>query len=243
MFIGAFSVEMIFGMDAGWAVEGAVGSEYKIDATYLSPHVNMASRMMSACRQYGLTILISQDVEQLLSEKARSKLRHIDTVTVKGSIKEQKIYTYDARKSGVNFFLYERTSEQADIDSDNYSPSIWDRDQDLLAMHSHISEGFLQSFNKGRNLYLAGSWPEAIETLREANSLLIENIMSEGLYHESDIAVWGDQILDTNSRNDSVRRIRNALGDGPSQALVSFMEAEGGFAPSTWRGVRPLIRK
>jgi hypothetical protein len=32
-------VEMIFGLDAGWAVEGAVGSEYKIDATYLSPYV------------------------------------------------------------------------------------------------------------------------------------------------------------------------------------------------------------
>lgn len=37
--VGIFTVSMIFGMDAGWAVEGAVGSEYKIDATYLSPHV------------------------------------------------------------------------------------------------------------------------------------------------------------------------------------------------------------
>lgn len=30
---------------AGWAIEGAIGSEYKIDASYLSPHVNMASRL------------------------------------------------------------------------------------------------------------------------------------------------------------------------------------------------------
>lgn len=36
--VGAFHISMVFGMDAGWAVEGAVGSEYKIDATYLSPH-------------------------------------------------------------------------------------------------------------------------------------------------------------------------------------------------------------
>jgi hypothetical protein len=203
----------------------------------------MASRMMSACRQYGLTILLSQDVEQLLSEKARSKLRHIDTVTVKGSVREQRIFTYDARKSGVNFFLYDRSPEQADVDSDNYSASIWDRDQDLLAMRSHISEEFLQVFNKGRDLYLAGSWREAIEILREANSILIENIMSEGLYHESDIAVWSDQILDRNSRNDSVRRIRNTLGDGPSQALISFMETNGGSVPLNWRGVRALNSK
>ena len=83
--VGAFSVGMSFGMHAGWAVKGAVGSSYKIDATYLSPTVNMASRMMSACKQYRLAILLSQAVEELLSKECRSKLRHVDTVYVKGS--------------------------------------------------------------------------------------------------------------------------------------------------------------
>jgi len=75
--------DMIFGMDAGWAVEGAVGSKYKIDATYLSPHVNMASRMMSLCNQYGVSIFLSEAVQVLLSNVAKSNLRHVDTVTVK----------------------------------------------------------------------------------------------------------------------------------------------------------------
>ena len=35
-------VRMGFGLHAGWAIEGAVGSLQKVDATYLSPHVNMA---------------------------------------------------------------------------------------------------------------------------------------------------------------------------------------------------------
>lgn len=35
---------MAFGLHAGWAIEGAVGSRHKIDATYLSPHVNLAAR-------------------------------------------------------------------------------------------------------------------------------------------------------------------------------------------------------
>jgi class 3 adenylate cyclase len=35
---------MAFGLHAGWAIEGAVGSSHKIDATYLSPHVNLAAR-------------------------------------------------------------------------------------------------------------------------------------------------------------------------------------------------------
>ena len=107
-----FEPDMIFGMDAGWAVEGAVGSEYKIDATYLSPHVNMASRMMSACKQYGVTILLSQAVENILSKHAKARLRHLDTVTVKGSVNIQRIYTYDARYKGVDFFLSNQSGKK-----------------------------------------------------------------------------------------------------------------------------------
>merc|ERR1712176_594553 len=71
--VGAFSIEMLFGIDVGWAVEGAVGSSFKIDATYLSPHVNMASRMMSATKQYGVFFLLSQSVQKLLSKNAQDK--------------------------------------------------------------------------------------------------------------------------------------------------------------------------
>ena len=123
--VGAFQVSMIYGMDAGWAVEGAVGSEYKIDATYLSPHVNMASRMTSACKQYDVSIMLSQSVQELMSDVAQSKLRHLDTVTVKGSSVKQKIYTYDARSRGVDFFLHGRSEEQADFDADRYTPAIF----------------------------------------------------------------------------------------------------------------------
>jgi hypothetical protein len=34
----------------GWAIEGAVGSIHKVDATYLSPHVNMAARLETSSR-------------------------------------------------------------------------------------------------------------------------------------------------------------------------------------------------
>ena len=43
----------------GWAIEGAIGSDFKIDASYLSPNVNMASRLEAATRQYGVNLLIS----------------------------------------------------------------------------------------------------------------------------------------------------------------------------------------
>lgn len=53
-----YSVKMGFGLHWGWAIEGAIGSEYKIDASYLSPNVNMASRMEAATKQFGVPLLI-----------------------------------------------------------------------------------------------------------------------------------------------------------------------------------------
>lgn len=54
-----FQLRMGFGLHAGWAIEGAVGSLQKVDATYLSPHVNMAARMDAATRQFGVSILVT----------------------------------------------------------------------------------------------------------------------------------------------------------------------------------------
>jgi class 3 adenylate cyclase len=90
-----FKVRMGFGLHAGWAIEGAVGSLQKVDATYLSPHVNMAARLETASKQYGVAVLISQNVYELMSDEAKELCRRIDKVTVKGSTVPIDIYTYD----------------------------------------------------------------------------------------------------------------------------------------------------
>lgn len=238
--VGAFSVNMFFGLDAGWAVEGAVGSEYKIDATYLSPHVNMASRMMSACKQYGVSILLSQAVQELMSNTACSKLRHLDTVTVKGSTLKQKIYTYDARHKGVDFFLFSRSDEQADLDAERYSPRIWEVDQDLRAMRQHVTDDFLDEFTKGRDYYLQGHWPEAIKHLERADEIMVENVMDLG-YIEEELSELQNRIMDGEVLAEE--ELRNATGDGPSRCLINFMKSQGCKAPKDWKGYRPLLQK
>ena len=240
--VGAFTVNVIYGMDAGWAVEGAVGSEYKIDATYLSPHVNMASRMMSATKQYGVTILLSQAVEELLSKPARSKLRHLDTVYVKGSSVAQRIFTYDARYEGVDFFLFERSPEQADLEAEAYSHTIWDVDQDLKSMRQHVTDGFMEKFRKGVDQYLEGKWKAAIETLQDADNLMIQTVLEEG-YIDFDPDDYGNQIFDRRTTDDEITRIRNQFGDGACRCLIQYMERRNGVPPSDWHGVRHLMSK
>ena len=240
--VGAFKVNVIYGMDAGWAVEGAVGSEYKIDATYLSPHVNMASRMMSACKQYGVTVLLSQAVEELLSKTARNLLRHLDTVYVKGSSVPQRIYTYDARFDGVDFFLFEKSPEQSDVEADSYTPSIWETDQDLRSMRQHVTDDFVARFHDGVELYLEGRWKEAVETLQDADDLMLQTVLEEGYvdYKADDL---GGKIFDRKVTNEEAQRIRNEFGDGACKCLVQYMQRRKCIPPSDWHGVRKLMSK
>ncbi len=90
---------MGFGLHVGWAIEGAVGSMKKVtaekhyhsitchascmpllntqeihhhsqvDTTYLSPHVNMSARMMTASRQYRVQILATEDFYKVQSPR------------------------------------------------------------------------------------------------------------------------------------------------------------------------------
>jgi hypothetical protein len=75
---------MGFGLHVGWAIEGAIGSEYKIDASYLSPNVNMASRLEAATKQFGVPLLLSEAFHDILSPKTKRRTRQIDAVSVKG---------------------------------------------------------------------------------------------------------------------------------------------------------------
>lgn len=84
--VAQYKVSMGFGLHIGWGIEGAIGSKFKIDASYLSPNVNMSARLEAASRQFGVYLLISGVLEQYLTQNVKRKLRQIDRVTVKGSI-------------------------------------------------------------------------------------------------------------------------------------------------------------
>jgi class 3 adenylate cyclase len=93
--IPGFKLRMGFGLHQGWAIEGSIGSYFKIDASYLSPNVNMAARLEAATKQFGTDILISGDLYEILSNEFQGLCREIDTVTVKGSIRPIRLFTID----------------------------------------------------------------------------------------------------------------------------------------------------
>jgi class 3 adenylate cyclase len=88
-------IKMGFGLHVGWAIEGAVGSTFKIDATYLSPHVNMAARLESLTKTYSANILMSGEFVALLPPTWSRRIRLVDIITVKGSSIPLEIYVID----------------------------------------------------------------------------------------------------------------------------------------------------
>ena len=53
-----YKVKLGFGLQLGWSIEGAIGSSFKIDASYLGPDVNMSNKLEEKTKEYGASILI-----------------------------------------------------------------------------------------------------------------------------------------------------------------------------------------
>merc|ERR1719310_2404150 len=88
-------VNLSFGLHLGWAIEGAVGTEFKIDASYLSPNVSIATTVESATSIYKVPILISEATACLMSPKLASQCRLLDRVIIRGSPLPMNLYPFD----------------------------------------------------------------------------------------------------------------------------------------------------
>eukprot|EP00290_Baffinella_frigidus_P031727 CAMPEP_0180265342 /NCGR_PEP_ID=MMETSP0988-20121125/393_1 /TAXON_ID=697907 /ORGANISM="non described non described, Strain CCMP2293" /LENGTH=831 /DNA_ID=CAMNT_0022235805 /DNA_START=33 /DNA_END=2528 /DNA_ORIENTATION=+ len=142
-----YRTTMGFGLHVGWAIEGAIGSMLKIDASYLSPNVNLAARLESATEQFEVDILMSEKFADMLSPQVRALCRAVDRVTVKGSSEPMLIYTYDVPHSmATSMFELEPL---AGID-------FWDQ------FRPSTTPLYREDYGQAVQLYLEGNWAEAL---------------------------------------------------------------------------------
>jgi class 3 adenylate cyclase len=90
-----YEVRLGMGLHLGYSIEGPLGSYYKIDPTYLSPHVKMSERLESSTKVYGVPLLISEPLYDHLSRTTQSYCRAVDNVIFKGKSEPMMIYTID----------------------------------------------------------------------------------------------------------------------------------------------------
>jgi len=228
--IPGYTVKMGFGLHIGWAIEGAIGSDQKIDASYLSPHVNLAARLEAATKQYGVMLLVSGDFHELLSRDARRCCRKLDVVMVKGSRKPVSLFTYDCFTTDLIPKLQairlkglpgcDEVDEDRRISiiggtpiikhmrhAESHAEGVFKTDLELRALQWELPPVFLPLFRKAVATYLLGKWKEAKKIL-EVTKVMVEN-----------------------------------EDKGPSCTLLDFMAKHNFEAPADWNGVRQLTDK
>eukprot|EP00968_Pinguiococcus_pyrenoidosus_P018406 scaffold1913_cov257-Pinguiococcus_pyrenoidosus.AAC.17 len=90
-----YKVRMGNGLHVGWAIEGAIGSDRKIDASYISPHVNWAEYLEATTKRYGVPILMSESFFKTMSPQARHWCRPVDVVRRAPAEGKVALYTYE----------------------------------------------------------------------------------------------------------------------------------------------------
>ncbi len=100
-------VQMGFGLHAGKAVQGAIGSQKKIDATYVSEAVERAEYLETSTKKYKVQMLMSDSFHRLLHPSNRRRCRKIDQIMFQNEDEED--YEEEAYGQGdvMELFTYD----------------------------------------------------------------------------------------------------------------------------------------
>mmetsp|Transcript_31950 Transcript_31950/g.56407 ORF Transcript_31950/g.56407 Transcript_31950/m.56407 type:complete len:1044 (-) Transcript_31950:87-3218(-) len=227
-----YRVQLGFGLHCGWAIEGAIGSEFKIDASYLSPNVNVAVTLESATLEYRVWFLMSHYMINLCSKELGMLFRVIDHVMVRGHKQPMRLFTIDlaymelqtkhANKSKFikNRFKIRQIREAWKQEKWNDEYRVWeafDFDEDLMLMRQPYMPEFFRRFATAYRNYETGSWKVARDLLYTCHYTPRINCGKIPVMADVD---WPE--------------------DGPTNTLLKFMQQANYRAPADWPGYREL---
>jgi class 3 adenylate cyclase len=67
-------------MNIGWAIEGATGSNFKIDISYYSNAIRLAKQLEDLNKYYQKNFLVISDVYEYMSKGSKNYFRMIDSL-------------------------------------------------------------------------------------------------------------------------------------------------------------------
>jgi class 3 adenylate cyclase len=184
-----YRVRLGFGLHMGWAIEGAIGSQYKIDPSYLSPHVALTGKLEAATKLYNVPILASHYLVETMDPEFRALLRQADSVYLPGSKNAVKLYCLDLdtealapkdykakAKPKLKFKVRQvrdcQKNDHADTDVDMRAHLQFEKDPSLQILRKKYTTTFFKTFQKGYLNYRAGEWEVAMEALEESDQML-----------------------------------------------------------------------
>mmetsp|Transcript_10709 Transcript_10709/g.23223 ORF Transcript_10709/g.23223 Transcript_10709/m.23223 type:complete len:1219 (-) Transcript_10709:40-3696(-) len=209
----AYRTALGFGLHPGWAIEGAIGSSYKIDATYVSPSVAYAWSVQRITKLYGVPILLSEEMFQLLSTNAKERCRAIDRVKLSIRPAPTYLYSFDVpNHSGRELACPEghlvgqaippgeMTIEQLVTKGVEW---LFLMEQDVIVLREAVTTEALSIWRRGFDLYESGEWGRSAEHFDRMAELM-------------------------------------GGSDGPADTLIEFMDRHHRVKPLDWKGHRDI---
>jgi class 3 adenylate cyclase len=167
-------VQMGFGLHAGKAVQGAIGSPRKIDATYVSEAVVSVEFLEASTKKYDLQMLMSGSFHALLHPSTKRRCRMVDKVFIVDEDEDadedddelhgerMDIYTYDMDIAAIHRPRSMKKTGELDTLSDGGSMSgeaRMNRTSKRLQRRSHGSERQLRNRRRSTAFFPAGNNP------------------------------------------------------------------------------------
>lgn len=226
---GSGKVSLAFGLHVGWSIEGAMGSSFKVDASYLSSNVNMAANLEAAAKHYAVTVMVSEALVRMCHPSFARLFRPIDRVRFHGSKEPIRLFVLDLavnslpKQSESSPFSRrdrplvaeekKRAAEAREAKmAENYQAhEAFVSDRFARLMRAAYTQEFFQAFERGYLNYEAGEWGVASEVFTQTRGML--------------------------SCRDA---FGNPAGDGPSRVLLEHMRRFASQAPAGWAGWRDL---
>jgi class 3 adenylate cyclase len=99
---GCAPIKNGIGINTGLLILGTVGGQNRMDGTVISDAVNLASRVESLTKEYGVSLLISQQTFSRLQHPRDYAIREVERVQVKGKEEVVTVYeVFDADRSDI----------------------------------------------------------------------------------------------------------------------------------------------
>mmetsp|Transcript_22930 Transcript_22930/g.37765 ORF Transcript_22930/g.37765 Transcript_22930/m.37765 type:complete len:1179 (-) Transcript_22930:80-3616(-) len=128
-------VQMGFGLHAGKAVQGAIGSPRKLDATYISESVERAEFLESSTKTYGVPLLMSETFFSLLDSANKYRCRRLDQLILLSAENDSLVDPREILDSGEKMSIY---TFDMDIDALWKVPSTNEDDGNSVTSNSDV---------------------------------------------------------------------------------------------------------